>query len=252
MGYCKQCKITILDGTERCPLCGSVLCRDREKDAGELRLGDFPETEDPINKTGEFFGSEQSGSLTYPDVTSHKKKLNLTVRIVGFIAVAASLVSVFLNYNLNGGMKGFYWSLIVVGSLIYAFSILRLIANDAGYIKKMFSGTIGAVCLVVWIDLLTGFHRWSVNYVLPGSMLLVDLAFIVFMIINRKNWSGYMLYLILMIVIALIPLILILIHVVTRPLVSEIAILSAILVFLGTLILGGAAARTEMRRRFYF
>ncbi|MDD6667084.1 MAG: DUF6320 domain-containing protein [Lachnospiraceae bacterium] len=228
MGYCKTCKVKILDDTDRCPLCGSVLKND----------GDETDPNSPISRT-------------YPDIFAHKKKLNLTLRIVGFLAVAVSLVSVFLNYNLNGGLKGFYWSLIVVGSLLYAFSILRLIAIEAGYIRQMLSGTIGAVLLVVWIDVLTGFHRWSINFVLPGSMLLVDLAFIIFMIINRKNWSGYMLYQLFMIVIALIPLILILTHVVTHPIVSEIAILSAILVFLGTLILGGAAARTEIQRRFF-
>jgi hypothetical protein len=228
MGYCKTCKVKILDDTDRCPLCGSVLKND----------GDETDLNGPISRT-------------YPDIFAHKKKLNLTLRIVGFLAIAVSLVSIFLNYNLNGGLKGFYWSLIVVGSLLYAFSILRLIAIEAGYIRQMLSGTIGGVLLVVWIDVLTGFHRWSINFVLPGSMLLVDLAFIIFMIINRKNWSGYMLYQLFMIVIALIPLILILTHVVTHPIVSEIAILSAILVFLGTLILGGAAARTEIQRRFF-
>ncbi|MDD6350935.1 MAG: DUF6320 domain-containing protein [Lachnospiraceae bacterium] len=228
MGYCKTCKVKILDDTDRCPLCGSVLKND----------GDETDLNGPISRT-------------YPDIFAHKKKLNLTLRIVGFLAIAVSLVSIFLNYNLNGGLKGFYWSLIVVGSLLYAFSILRLIAIEAGYIRQMLSGTIGGVLLVVWIDVLTGFHRWSINFVLPGSMLLVDLAFIIFMIINRKNWSGYMLYQLLMIVIALIPFILIMTHVVTHPIVSEIAILSAILVFLGTLILGGAAARTEIQRRFF-
>ena len=55
---------------------------------------------------------------------------------------------------------------------------------------------------------------------------------------------------ILMILVALVPLVLILKGIVTHPIVSELAILSALLLFLGTLILGGRTARTELQRRF--
>ena len=82
-------------------------------------------------------------------------------------------------------------------------------------------------------------------------MLLLDLVFFVLMCANSRNWQGYMLYQIFMIVLGLIPIGLIESGIVTHPLMSEIAFLSAIIVFLGTLIIGGHNAREELKRRFH-
>lgn len=221
MSYCTHCHVEIKDPTETCPLCRHVLKAEEHEDSGEY---------------------------TFPDAMGKKRKLYTWVRVLAFLAVAVSAVSIFINYTSGSYLS---WSLIVVGSLLYALWILSLSVREAGYIHQIFVMVIGAVALVCLIDFVTGYHRWSVNYVLPGSMLLVDLTFIILMIVNRRNWQGYMLYQILMILIAIIPIVLIKTGVVTKPLVSEIAVLSAILVFLGTLILGGGVARTELKRRFH-
>jgi hypothetical protein len=55
----------------------------------------------------------------------------------------------------------------------------------------------------------------------------------------------------IMIIIGLIPVVLINIGIVKNPIVSEIAFLSSLIVFLGTLILGGRTAREELKRRFH-
>ncbi len=221
MSYCKHCKVEILDETDTCPLCKNIL----------------------TDEEGAFHGS-----VNYPDVTKRKKLISRALSIITFLVVSISIISVYINYTTS---QQIWWSLIVVGSLLYVLWILSLSAREAGYLHRIFVTVLGAVLLVALIDWVTGFHRWSINFVLPGAMLLVDVIFIVLMIVNHKNWQGYMLFQLLMILVAFIPLGFIHYHVVTHPLVSEIAILSAIIVFLGTLILGGTTARTEMKRRFH-
>ncbi len=220
MGYCESCKITILDDTEFCPLCHSGL-----KKRG-----------DTITSTG------------YPDVLLKKKKIAVFFNITLFITIATFILNVFLNSILKLDMN---WLYIFSASLLYVVIGLRQIATESGYIKTIFYYMIGAVALVVFIDAVTGFYGWSVNFVLPGAMLLLDLVFFVLMCANSRNWQGYMLYQIFMIVLGLIPIGLIESGIVTHPLMSEIAFLSAIIVFLGTLIIGGHNAREELKRRFH-
>ena len=220
MGYCENCKITILDNTEFCPLCHSGLKK----------------REDTISSTG------------YPDVLLKKKKVAIFFNITLFITVATFILNFFLNSILKFDLN---WLYIFSASLLYAVVGLRQIATEAGYIKTIFYYMIGAVILVVFIDAVTGFYRWSVNFVLPGAMLVMDLVFIILMCVNNRNWQGYMLYQIFMIVLGFIPIVLIENGVVTHPLVSEIAFLSAVIVFLGTLIIGGHNAREELKRRFH-
>ncbi len=177
-----------------------------------------------------------------------KKKIAVFFNITLFITIATFILNVFLNSILKLDMN---WLYIFSASLLYVVIGLRQIATESGYIKTIFYYMIGAVALVVFIDAVTGFYGWSVNFVLPGAMLLLDLVFFVLMCANSRNWQGYMLYQIFMIVLGLIPIGLIESGIVTHPLMSEIAFLSAIIVFLGTLIIGGHNAREELKRRFH-
>ena len=101
------------------------------------------------------------------------------------------------------------------------------------------------------IDASFGFYRWSVNYVLPGTLFLINLILIILVFANRRGWSGYMIYQILMIFIGLIPFGLIKLNIVTAPVLSQIAFLSSVILFLGTLIIGGRTAVNELKRRFH-
>ena len=170
------------------------------------------------------------------------------MRLLTFFFFAITIVSIFINYSTN---QRYWWSVVVGAVFLYALWIIGLAARDIGYLHRIFSGTIGGILLVVLIDVIFGFLKWSVNFVLPGTMLLIDLVLIILMIVNKRNWQSYMLCQILMIVFGILGLILIYTGVVSHPLVTEIAFLTALIAFLGSLILGGHTARVEMRRRFH-
>ncbi|MCR4674082.1 MAG: zinc ribbon domain-containing protein, partial [Lachnospiraceae bacterium] len=105
--------------------------------------------------------------------------------------------------------------------------------------------------MVVGIDVMLGFHRWSLNYVLPGGLILMDVALIFLRLINRRNWQSYMAQQLLVIGLGVLPAIFILLGLITDPLVSVVAICESIVLFVITLIMGGRAARAELRRRFH-
>lgn len=214
-----RCNVKIEDDTLICPLCRSVL-----EEGGK-------------------------GTKSYPNARIHTRRLKLFSNILLFLVLLTSAVCGYVNYMTYQNVA---WSLIVDAGLFYAFLIFRLaIVGDSGYRTKMMTLTFFAVLYVILIDDIVGYRGWSVNYVLPGAIILVDMAVIVLMIVNHRNWQSYLLFQLLMILCSIIPLILVWTDVITKPLCSVLSFGLSVFLFLGTLIIGDRRARIELKRRFH-
>lgn len=223
MNKCHVCGIFVNDDVESCPLCHTVLSKAEE------------EERDVINK--------------YPDIKHQKKIMNLIKNLVLFLCIASGGICIFVNYIFGFNPP---WSVIVAVCLAYVYLMLVIMTSKyTGYRKRIFQGIFLGVIGTLLIDMAYGFNRWSVNFVLPGALCLLNVVFICFMIANRRNWQSYISLQILMLLIGLIPLVGIKLGLVTHPLVSEIAFLSCLLVFIGTIVFGGRAASQELKRRFH-
>jgi hypothetical protein len=220
MRYCDRCKVEVLDNTEYCPLCHSVLQVE-----GEDNSFDF-----------------------FPDVYKKKKISSIVASMFLFATFVSLIMGIYFDYVLNMNASVLF---LVTAAFFYATIIMEFITRETGYLIQMFTYTIGGVALVLLLDLYTGFYGWSVDYVLPGTIILVNIVLLILMAVNSRNWQGYMASQLIMIIIGLIPVVLINIGIVKNPIVSEIAFLSSLIVFLGTLILGGRTAREELKRRFH-
>ncbi len=219
MNRCNYCGIEILDDTQQCPLCQGVL-------EGENHLGH-----------------------TYPDVVTGRRRLRFVYRLLVFMSIVATLICCVIDYKVSTKMN---WSFIVAASLAYAMSLLHfLIKDNAGYRIRIIFGVAGGVVLIILLDVLTGFDRWSVNYVLPGAIILLDVALVVLMIVNKRNWQSYMILQIFMLLIGVLALVLCYKHVVTKEITTLVAFMATLILFLGTLILGGHTAKNELKRRFH-
>ena len=219
MSRCRQCNIEILDETERCPLCNSVL--------------------------------EQTVELEnmYPDVRMITRKLMLISRIYLLCAIIAEVVLVYINAVSESEI---WWSAITGLGLLYGYMLIRYaILGTSGYMSKTIVLTLLAVLMSVAADFVTGYQGWSVNYFLPAGILLMDAGILVLMITNRRNWQRYLLWQIFMILYSLVSIVLALPGIVTSPLPGRIALAASVFLFLGTLIIGDRKALTELKRRFH-
>jgi FlaA1/EpsC-like NDP-sugar epimerase len=136
--------------------------------------------------------------------------------------------------------------------MLYGYIVLRYaIIGTSGYRAKTLVLTILAVLMLITIDFLHGYNGWSVNYVFPAGIILVDVGILVVMAVNNKNWQSYMMQQIFMIICSAVALVLCKVGVITSPIVSIIAMNVSVIIFLGTLILGGRRARVELGRRFH-
>lgn len=219
MSRCKQCNVEILDETERCPLCHSVL-----------------------EKTVEV-------ENMYPNVRTMTRRLALLSRIYLFVAILVEALLIYLNVLSDSEM---FWSAIPGLAMLYGYLVLRYaILGKSGYKGKIIVLTLIAILMVVAIDFVVGYRGWSVNYALPSAILLVDTGILILMCINRRNWQSYMMWQIFMILCSVVPLVLYAVGIVTAPLLALLAFAFSAALFLGTLIIGDRRARTELRRRFH-
>ena len=219
MSRCKQCNVEILDETERCPLCHSVL-----------------------EKTVEV-------ENMYPNVRTMTRRLALLSRMYLFVAILVEALLIYLNVLSDSEM---FWSAIPGLAMLYGYLVLRYaILGKSGYKGKTIVLTLIAILMVVAIDFVVGYRGWSVNYALPSAILLVDVGILILMCINRRNWQSYMMWQIFMILCSVVPLVLYAVGIVTAPILAVLAFAFSAALFLGTLIIGDRRARTELRRRFH-
>lgn len=219
MSKCHYCGLEIIDDTGKCPLCSGVL------------------------------EGEQAAGRTYPNVATGVRKRTVFFRIVCFVAIVTASICMACNIRLTPHN---HWSGIVAAALLYVIWLFYIFFKDnAGYRVRIASGVLGAVLLIIAIDYFLGFTGWSVSYVLPSGIILLDVALAILMIVNRRNWQSYLILEIALIFVCILPLVMMRVGVVHHSVISDVALMITALMFVGSMILGGHTARTEMKRRFH-
>ena len=220
MNRCPKCNVVILDDTDRCPLCKHVLESDGTQ--GENR---------------------------YPDAIAVTRRFRFVENLVLFLSIVVECLLIGINYLVN---KEVAWSLVIGIILVYGNVVLRMaVLGKSGYMAKTVCLILLAVVMLLGIDYLTGYRRWSLDYVLPGGILAIDLALFLLIIINRRNWQSYMMPELLTVLLSIIPVVLFETGVIHFPYLVWLAVGVSVFLFLGTLILGDQRARTELKRRFH-
>lgn len=220
MNRCQKCNVIIMDDTDRCPLCQHVLQSDGE-----------------------------TMENSYPNAMAVTKRFRFLENLFLFVSIVTGSLLTWINYEVNPEMA---WSLIVGIILVYANVVFRMaVVGKNGYMYKTLILVILAVVMLFGVDYLTGYRRWSLDYVLPCGILVLDLALFVLMLVNRRNWQSYMMAEIFTILLSVIPVVLRIVGVIRFPYLVWIALAVSVFLFLGTLILGDQRARTELKRRFH-
>ncbi|MEE1305461.1 MAG: DUF6320 domain-containing protein [Agathobacter sp.] len=219
MSRCLRCNITVNDDTEKCPLCHQIL------ENGGI------------------------GEDKYPDARVTTRKFRLLENIILFLSIVAVVVVFMVDYLMSGVLE---WSLIVFLVLIYANVVLRLtILGRSGYIFKTVWSLVSGGVFLYLLDYMTGDRGWSLNYAFPAIIIGLDVAVLVLMIVNYRNWQSYMMMQLFTLLLSNLGMIFMGMGVITTTYLVMTAMGCSLLLFLGTLIIGDERARTELKRRFY-
>jgi len=219
MSKCRNCNIEILDVTESCPLCRSVL--------------------------------EQTDELenAYPNARQRTKKWVMISRIYLFSAIIIEFLLIIIDINRNSEIK---WSIVIGLLLLYIYTIFHYaIIGKNGYRSKIVVLTLVTILLAIAADFATGYRGWAVDFILSSAIIAVDITIFVLMLCNLRNWQSYIMWQILMLLCSAIPIVLNLIGIEKYIYLAFAPLFCSTLLFLGTLILGGQRAWTELKRRFH-
>lgn len=215
---CPACQVLIGDDTDFCPLCGSVLEMD------------------------------YVGKKTYPNILAQRKVIGLLYRVMVFLSLLFTVCCVWFEY---GRTHRIHWSIVIGGGLCFSLYVLHVaLIDNKGYKRRIFDIAIATLLFMILVDYEVGFYRWSINYVLPATILVLELIFVIIMLANFRNWQSYLFLEFGMIFFGLIPLALGLMGITDHPFFGYLALGITIIVFLGVVIIGGRKAIAELKRRF--
>lgn len=219
MSKCLNCNIEILDESEICPLCHSVL----------------EQTEELENM--------------YPDARHKKQKLMFVSRLFLFCAILIEFLLVGICLGLDLRIR---WDILAGVGLFYIWMVLRFaIIGKSGYRAKTIVLTILTILTAVAIDYSIGYNGWSVDYVISSGILAVDISIIVLMICNHRNWQSYIMWQIFMILCSVIPIVLFISGIEKMFIMAVLPAAVSTFLFIGTMIIGGRRALVELKRRFH-
>ena len=184
------------------------------------------------------------------------------IRIYMFCAIIAEFGLIIFDLSRNAEIK---WSVVIGLLLLYIYTIFRYaVIGKTGYRSKIIVLTLVTVLIAIAADFATGYHGWAVDFVLSIGIILVDIVIFILMMynhrnwqslilmcVNRRNWQSYIMWQILMILCSIIPTTLYIVGIERYAHLAFAPLFLSSFLFLGTLIIGGPRARTELQRRFH-
>lgn len=224
MHFCDYCGVRVKNGQQNCPLCGRQLTEHKE-----------------VNSL-------------YP--AYHVKKLSgarrLFGRLAAFCSVAACLVTAVINF-FTWPESHLAWSLFVIAPVLCAWLLVgnTLLARRRGGAVILLQ-TIAFSAMFAIIDAAAGFHRWSVNYVIPFLLITQTLVITIIVYTKKIRWNQYIGYALTMIFLGFAPILLYAVGLcsVLWPSVSSAAYSFLTLAYM--FVFSNKAFLGELKKRFHF
>ena len=219
MAKCRNCNIEILDANQYCPLCKTVL----------------PADETLVNM--------------YPNNRTHMRKVYLLSRIYLFSIIIIEAILVVLNILWETEI---WWSVITALGLLYSYLVLKYaIIGKSGHRTKASVLVLLGVLSAIAIDFVLGYRGWSVDFMLPAGILIMDVLLVIFIFVNRRCWHSYIMWLLSMQLVSTVPIILFANNLEKYWYIAFMPAIVTTVILLGVFIIGGRRATEELRRRFH-
>ena len=216
MRICKKCNLKIKTDSDICPLCQNKLIGKKEENV-------------------------------FPLIPNIYKKYFTFFKILLFISFIISLLCITVDLTINK----YHFSLFVILGFICLFIILKTAFNNKESIfKSILSQLIILSCLSILWDYFTGFHRWSITYVIPILCIICSINLAILSIVLKDYLEQEIFYFICTILIGIIPLLFIVIDI-PNKIPSVISVLFNLICFITLLIFKFKDVKEELKRRMH-
>lgn len=220
MKTCERCKVNVAGGFTKCPLCQHTLIDD-----GKDQEDTFPVIETIYNTHSLFF------------------------RILIFCLLAASIISIMLDLMIPSKK---YWSLLVtVGAACVWLSVATAIRRRGAFHKKLTDMTLLISCFSVLWDYLTGWHRWSIDYVIPVTLICCMLIAAILAWVLKLPSGRFAIYLLFLNMCGLVPAIFLIAGWNNQCIPSFLCVTVSLLMFAALLVFQWSMVKNEIKRRLH-
>ena len=169
MKRCEKCGVLIPSDRKRCPLCQRALPESGQEKGGY---------EDEI----------------FPYIPTVRHKHNLLIRTFLFVSVISCVICFALNILV---WNDSWWSLFVMAVEGAAWlTVAQAIRKRSTFCKHVLYQLATLALIAVGFDLLTGFHRWSFNYVIPALCVFSMIVIAVIAVVGHREIENYIIYMV--------------------------------------------------------
>lgn len=220
MKSCVKCNVSISGSFEKCPLCQNTL-----------------------------ISNGQVESDIFPFIPIVKYEHNMLYRILQLSSVFIAIVSLSINWKIpyNG-----FWSLFVIAGIACLWLGISIAVRKRHNIMKnmIYQVTIISILSLLW-DIFTGWHGWSIDFVIPIVFASAMLSIPILGRILKIKTEDYLVYLILLILYGIIPTIFILCDLNSIVYPSLTCIAGSLFSLAALFIFEGANIAEELKRRMH-
>ena len=176
MQYCRKCNVRIRGRKNCCPLC----------------QGQLNEIEGEENPSFPRLGKRKISSITF-------------LKVCTFIFIAAEIVFGTINIMTKGDFS--FIGPVMLGILVGWIDVIATMYLRNNLIKVITFEVMVAIVVDYYIDVKTNFHGWSVNWMIPFTLIGLAIVTIVTALILRLRLDEYILYIVFDFVMALLQII---------------------------------------------
>jgi hypothetical protein len=218
MKYCEKCKVNVRGKTESCPLCQNKLSGTEEVDV-------------------------------FPRNPTIYKQFQLFFKLLILGTVSGGVISVAVNLMIP---KTGFWSLFVVLGIVCFWISLAFAVRKRNNIPWNITNqvVILSILSIVW-DYLTGWHKWSFDFVIPVTCIVAMISLAVIGKVMNLPVNDYIVYLTADIAFGIVPLVFYFTGFISIILPTMICITFSILSFTALLLFEGKTIQAELTRRFH-
>ena len=217
---CPQCNVTVEGNPLACPLCQGTLV-----------------------------GEGVIGSEKFPYIKNVTFKNNIYLKSIYFTADILIIAGFVLAYLFHIPM---YWVVLLGMCMVYL-----LLSISVGYRKRkhlpknILLQTLIFTTAFVTIDIMTGWHRWSVNYAVPAFIIVAILSLWLFARFMGIKLEHFLVYMLIDILLGLVPLLTIYFNIASNPILSVICVGVSVLSFTALFIFKYDVLKSEFQKRFH-
>ncbi len=173
-------------------------------------------------------------------------------RIIKILMIVSALLSLMLYIINKITSPNSHWAALSIACIIYIWvTVLYSINKNVNIAAHVLLQTIAISSLLVYIDYILGFEKWSLNIAIPIIIMTANIIMLILTIISRKRYIRYAIFQLVLCLISLTPVILISERLVEDKTLGIVSVGISVINFALCLILCKKEIKEELKRKFH-